>query len=271
LKILGRIVIDNNILSIIAGYIATGMELLGLEKTKIELDRDTIILGIRGKNITITIYSQEKPEDNGIFIVLNQKIKDFYVHTMESPGHKRQEWITDKPVDIHCFTGAFMGFYLKTSDPIAAMEEAVDIVKSMKNDNPVSQLWEMLSYYKKYKRLLESVERLLSRRDLLEKIALDKSLNILIGFKNIDSSLTSSQIILWGKNIFSTQPVRRVRLAEKLPSFSNSDSFICIDISSIKTCMDEFSCNERYCCIYGDDPVRLIVRLEKILSVKNTE
>jgi len=270
LEILGGITIDNKILSIIAGYIATGMDLHGMKNVNVKLDKDTITLGIKGKNIVITNYSSKKPGDNVLSIVLNREIKDLYIHTIETPGSKRREWITAKSLDIYCFTGAFIGFYLKTSDLVLSMEEAIDIVKSMKNNNPVSQLWDTISYYRMYKRLLEGIDRLLSRREILEGIALDRSLNIVIGFKNTDSSLIVSRIILWGRNMFSTQPVRRTGLAEGLPLPFNANAFICFDISDIKTDLNGFICNDKYCCIYGDDPVKLAIQVEKKLSVKST-
>jgi len=268
-KIFGQTTVDDEIISILAGYIASGSSLSEIENISLIINSDALTVTLHGKTIMITTNDQRIEPVRDIVVILNRLISESYMHILKTNSIK-EKWITFRPINKYYFAGAFIGFYLISNNPVDAMDKTIDIIKTMGNDNPVSGVWERLNYYRMYKRLLEATERLLSRSSLLE-IQGHRNTEILIGFMNDDLSVFASKIIVWGRNTLSTPPVRIVSIKKLLPGINvKNRSFICLDIGILENNRALFECNDRYCCVFGGDPIKLIIKLEKFFSSKKT-
>ncbi len=264
-RIFGQKTVDDEIISLLAGYIATGSSLSEIENISLTMNKDVLTAKIYGKNIMITTHDQQTEPAGDIVVILNKPISESYMHILKTTNIK-EKWITFRLINKYYFVGAFIGFYLVSNNPVDAMDKAIDIIKTMENDNPVSSVWERLNYYRVYKRLLEATERLLSRSNLLE-IQGRRSKEILIGFMNDDLNVFASKIIVWGRSTFTTPPVRIVSIKNLLPGTNvRKRSFICLDTNILENNRALFECNNKYCCIFGDDPIKLVIRLEKFFS-----
>ncbi len=269
MKIFGQAKVDDEIISLLAGYIATGSSLSEIKNISLTINNDIMIVTLYGKTIMITTNDQQIDAVRDIVITLNIPISESYTHILKTNSIK-EKWITFRPINKYYFAGTFIGFYLISDNPVDAMDKTIDIIKTMGNDNPVSGIWERLKYYRMYKRLLEATERLLSRNILFE-IQGHRNKEILIGFMNDDLSVFASKIIVWGRNTFSTPPVRIASINKLLPGINMKNrSFVCLDISILENNRALFECNDRYCCVFGDDPIKLVIRLEKFFSAKKT-
>ncbi len=265
MKIFGQTTVDDEIISLLAGYIATGSSLSEIENISLTMNDDVLKVTLYGKTIMITTNDQQFETARDIVVILNKLISESYRHILKTNSIK-EEWITFRPINEYYFLGAFIGFYLISNNPVDAMDKAIDIIKTMENDNPVSSVLGRLNYYRMYKRLLEATERVLSRSNLLE-IQGRRNQEILIGFMNDDLNVFASKIIKWGRSTFTTPPARIVSIKNLLPGANvRKRSFICLDINDLENNGELFECNDRYCCIFGDDPIKLVIRLEKFLG-----
>ncbi len=265
MKLFGQATVDDKLIFLLAGYIATGSDLSEIENIPLTMDNDVLAASLHGKNIMITTNDQQHEAARDIVVILNKPISESYIHILRTTSIK-EKWVTFEPINKYYFLGAFIGFYLISNNPVDAMDKAIDIIKTMENDNPVSSVWERLNYYRMYKRLLEATERLLSRSNLLE-IQGRRSKEILIGFMNDDLNVLASKIIVWGRNMFAIPPIRIVSIKNLLPGMRvRKRSFICIDINNLENDGGFFECNDRYCCVFDDDPIKLVIRLEKFFS-----
>ncbi len=265
MRIFGQTTVNDKLIFLLAGYIATGSSLSEIENISLTMDNDVLTATLYGKDIMIAAHDQQIEPAGDIFVILNKPISESYTHILRTTSIK-EKWITFRPINKYYFLGAFIGFYLISNNPADAMDKAIDVIKTMMNDNPVSSVWGRLNNYRMYKRLLEATERLLSRGNLLE-IQGRRSKEILIGFMNDDLSVFASKIIVWGRNTFTTPPIRIVSVRNLLPGKNvRKRSFICLDINNLENNRGLFECNDRYCCIFDDDPIKLVIRLEKFFS-----
>ncbi len=267
MKLFGQATVDDKLIFLLAGYIATGSSLSEIENISLTMDNDVLTATLYGKDIMIAAHDQQIEPAGDIVVILNKTISESYTHILRTTSIK-EKWITFEPINKYYFLGAFIGFYLISNNPVDAMDKAIDIIKTMENDNPVSSVWERLNYYRMYKRLLEATERLLSRSNLLE-IQGRRSKEILIGFMNDNLNVLASKIIVWGRNTLTTPPIRIVSIKNLLPGIKvRKRSFICLDINNLENDRGFFECNDRYCCIFDDDPIKLVIKLEKFFSVR---
>jgi hypothetical protein len=210
----------------------------------------------------LTVFIGKKGGDG---IHINIPLHGSFIHRFMINGKSLSSYITREELDPLIFIGMLMCRYKYRGDPIRAFNDTLDVL-SINPRDPIAVLRGKAEAYDTLYRLTEAVERIEDKQDLFIGIAGEK---MIVGVKTDDNIVFYSELISVGKGLISS-PIRikSARLATQFSSIEAGKSFVCS--KNMITSRGSSKKIEEMNCILGDDPVKLIIWLEKNISASRS-
>ncbi len=241
-----------------AALMGCGYEVGGCDPF-IEQKNSEIII-VSGGRIT-TIIKEGDGEGDGVF--LNIPAWEAYVHKLRLDGRPRSAYMTDAPIDQLVFTGALACSIGNTSDLVTAFNKVMDIL-SINPRLPFQKLWNLVKEYGCMKRLSEAAQRINSHAGRYRHVL---GRTVTLGCRPSKGTLILIEGVIVGDSaVYGAPLITTTEIHAEYSSVDPGSSFICTDKSG-------GAGYERYGlktiginglkCLIGEDPVRLLIILEK--------
>ncbi len=222
--------------------------------------RDKLVLTYNGRELSICSGECD--------ISINNYRNGVYMHLLTIDGEKIVEgYITDNAVNKYILAGMIYCYLSRGYDLYKAFNESMKIFSIGKGD-PFNYFQKVLNEYNGFNRLLDALERLVNNRELLRKTGSEK---ILLGFRSIDDKIYDTMVYNRNGEIFTSR-INRIdlKIYSEYEIFNNGEAFICME-KRISENIDKYegyrvTSFKELECIVSNDPVKIIILLEKILS-----
>jgi len=197
-------------------------------------------------------------------VSLNNPKDQLYIHYLILDNDIVEGYITSQPINPYLFTGAFDCLLSSGLDLRTGFSKTMDVL-SIGGGNPFNYFRIIVSEHYCFNRLIDSVERLVGNRELLDKI--DSGI-IVIGCRCLGNSIYQTKIYLDGQNpIIGFVNRLNVEIYSEYKVFDEESSYICLEnipIDIVEKYGYIVKNMDRLKCVLEKDPVKLVVLLEKI-------
>ncbi len=198
-------------------------------------------------------------------VSLNNALGKAYIHRLKDGGKTLSAYMTDKPVDPLVFIGGLYCLLSRGMELLKAFNKVMDTL-SIDPRIPFKKILLLLDEYEYFKRLVEASHRLRDHAEIIAKLLGE---TIILGCRPSDESLILFKIIIADHNfaIYSPPIISSVKLYTEFGEEAcRNRCFICSRMAreeSTKRLGIETVNIGDYKCLLGDDPVRLLILLEK--------
>lgn len=230
------------------------------------LKKNSGIAVVRNGKVVSMIYDGlEAPTG----ITLNKKHDEIYLHTYNVENEKLEGYLTSLRIDPRIFAGLYACMIGRGIDYKKAFLDAMDIL-ALGEGNPFDYLRMVLSEYKVFRRLYNALNRLFKNKSLMEKIITDR---LFIGGRGLSDTVYTASIIKAGHGFIKEciEPLN-INIYTEYKWIHHGEHFICGLTSKVLEFAEKYGFkkyidNNLGNCIIGDDPVRLVILLEKYISI----
>ncbi len=235
-------------------------------KPAIEADGDLYRLVINNLKLEIV---DGRDIDNGVSI--NNVLGKAYIHRLKGRGKTVSAYMTDKPVDPLVLIGGLYCLISKGTELLMAFNRVMDYL-SIDPRIPFRKIHLLVDEYEYFKRLVEAAHRL---RDHVETVSKLLGEVFILGCRsNGDAIILFRGVIVDGGTVIISPPIiSSTKLyTEYGEKTSSGTCFICSkrirrDLVS-RLGVETISVGD-YDCMLGDDPVRLLILIEKKLQASS--
>ena len=211
---------------------------------------------------TIIVCSGECVGD----IVLNRKINDYYIHLLYDKGRDKQvdAFITTDRIELPLFVGALFCILKRENLGLRDAFNRALRPLMMSGNNPFKYYRLVESEYDCLIRILNAVNRLVSRRVLLEEL-LGEFGSIIVACRGLGERILVSKIIASYPEPLVVGPW--ITIDKELKGIVKpGSSVLCVprDLTGLRKKIHLLRYRD-YICILGKEPVRILIDLEKNL------
>ncbi len=232
-------------------------------------DEDKIVVRYGGGEIVIS----EGEIDEGVWI--NKRVGDKYIHRYLHGGRVRTAYMTSEQIDKYVLAGTVKCLLWRGMELSKAVDEALKIL-ALGGGNPFNYLRRIMVEYECYMRVLNSIDRLYSEKEVIERFMGERG--IIIGCKPIQApNLYIASIHRVGDQYIKSvvKPISVELRSEYRKILGEGEGgFICMDHVFDKEVRDEIESYgfkvrvfDSRNCIIGVDPVKIVILLEKISKI----
>ncbi|OYT37354.1 MAG: hypothetical protein B6U89_07445 [Desulfurococcales archaeon ex4484_58] len=198
-------------------------------------------------------------------VSLNNIKDNLYLHLLLSNRDIVEGYLTENRIDPRIFTGLFTCLIERGYSVKESFIRSMNIL-SIGSGNPFGYFERIVSEHYCFNRLLDAVDRLTNDLELLDRLIFDE---LLIGCRGVGETIYLTRI-------YRGKPAPLIGFVEKLNTrihreynvFSEGSSFICLDRIDKKDVATSYGYSikelEKMECIVGEDPVKLVILLEKL-------
>jgi hypothetical protein len=260
-------------------YLSIGVFSAGC-KPVLESYSYNILINNRNKYIEIIIedkivgkiYHGIQPKDVNEGIVLNDVRGQLYIHYMIHEGKSFEGYITEVPIDHRIFTGYYACLLTQGIDCIEAFRKVMSIL-SKGGGNPYRYFEIVSSEYEMLHRLYAALDRIMKNNNLLSNI-IEKD-KLIMGVRGLGDYVYVTTILQIDYGFTNTciKPFN-IKTYKEYEWVEKSTAFICgLSNEQVNFLREKYGSrtyqNEKgYLCILSNDPVRLVILLEKYHSFK---
>jgi hypothetical protein len=213
------------------------------------------------------IYHGVEPKNVSEGIVLNNIRGQLYIHYMIHDGRYSEGYLTEIPIDHRIFTGYYACLLAQGMNCVEAFRRVMSIM-SRGGGNPYRYYEIVSSEYEMLHRLYAALDRIMGNNDLLSNVM--EGDKLVIGVRGLGDYVYVTNILRLDYGFmnncikpFNTKTYKEYEWVDENTAFIcglNNDSISFLrEKYGLRTYRDE----KGYLCILENDPVRLVILLEK--------